>query len=209
MKTCPSCGTHVLDDHRVCVRCGASVESPEPPEPAVTPPPSDRVRDNLHYLRELVPRRERMNELLPHPTGWMLGIGVPVIVFLAMLHGLFVPGSMQPAKKKAPTKAAQQTEFKRCLAQARASTERECSTLGDSEPVRRFSCQVSRSAMEYGQCVGQVAGRVGRCLGRCGQSARACSASCSGPTGQAWSETARCLVPCWKGQLDDCVRTCF
>ena len=212
MKTCPRCGTHVMDDHRVCVKCGETFAEAEAgaPEAAVTEPVLRPRRESLRYLRELAPRRERVAEMMPHPVGWVLGIGLPVIVCLASLHAVFLPGAAKAGAKKKATEAAQKrTEFGRCLAQGRAATSSECGVLPETDTVQRFACQVSRNAMEYGRCVGSMAGRFGRCLSRCGQAARACSAGCAAAGVKGGADTVRCLMPCWREKIDDCARGCF
>jgi hypothetical protein len=201
-----------MDDHRVCVKCGETFTEPEAgaPDGAVTEPVARPVQRNLRYLRELAPRRERVAELLPHPVGWVLGIGIPVIACLAVLHAVFLGDTARAGVKKKSAEAAQKrSEFGRCVAQGRAATASECGVLPETDTVQRFACQVSRNAMEYGRCVGSMAGKFGRCLSRCGQAARSCSAGCAAAGVQGWSDTARCLMPCWREKVDECARGCF
>jgi len=182
---------------------------------------SQRVRQELskaRYLRELVPTRVQVQEVLPHPTGWILGISLPIILALAVLHALVYPATADAngadADRTRATKAAaakkSESQFKRCVAQARQDTDRRCGAItGTADGVRRMTCTVARLAAGYTRCTAKLGGRFGRCLARCGQRARACSSTCAGPADQSWTDTAKCLLPCWSRRLQSCVGTCF
>jgi hypothetical protein len=169
----------------------------------------------LKYLKEFKPNPDKVRALFPHPTGWILGIAIPVITCVAILHAVLLPDPASAnGKKPAATEdeAAQKSAFRFCLSEARTKTAGECDTIkGRAEGARRFACTLGYNTAGYTKCVGQAAGRFGRCLSRCGQNARICSTTCAaaGGTDQTWTHTARCLMPCWRSQLDTCVAACF
>jgi hypothetical protein len=214
MKTCPSCGNQVKDHHERCVKCGADVSEDAlvklRQSEEVTAKP-ERPLEKLRYLKEFVPKREVVSRMMPHPTGWILGISIPVILCVAILHALLLPEKPASAKKKKPdAELKQKSQFKRCLEAARAKKDLECSQItGTAEGLRRFTCTVARLSADYTRCTAKLTGRFGRCLARCGQRARGCSSTCSATGAQSWTDTARCLMPCWKDELNQCIVGCF
>jgi hypothetical protein len=217
---CPFCGAKVKQDAKLCVKCGENlvearqteaqqVEARQSEKPAKANP-----LKNLHYLKELAPRKDQVSQLLPHPTGWVLGIGVSAITVIALIHLAVLP-SRAEAEADATTidiqaTPEQKTEFQICLATTRAKAEDSCGQIiGTAQGLRRVSCQVASRAAGYTKCTGAMVGRLGSCLKRCGQAARICSSACAIVGGKSWMETAKCLVPCWKSHLDACITTCF
>lgn len=217
MKTCPECGHVVKDTHEKCMKCGAAVpETPAAEAPAEAAPrsPGARARERLAPLRELVPTRKAVDELLPHPTGWILGIAIPAILLLMVIHGFAFPekASAKDDGKAKATGKAEATRFQRCLAQARAKADLECGSItGTASGMRRMTCTAARLSADYTTCTARLTGRVGQCLGRCGQAARSCSSACAltGAPDQDWTDTAKCLLPCWAERLTSCTAACF
>ncbi len=216
MKECPTCGHRMKDHHQTCVKCGAEAHPPEPTGPAEEPPRGlRRPLEQAHYLRELLPRRERVSELLPHPAGWVLGIGVSAVVVLAVVHALIFPASADATDRQLPdaisaATVAQQSQFHRCLRHARARTHHQCDRIvGTAQGVRRMTCSVAHLSSGYARCTARLGGRFGRCLGSCGQAARSCSSRCAATAPQDWMGTAKCLLPCWRHELQTCVSSCF
>ena len=216
MKECPTCGHRMKDHHQTCVKCGAEARPPEPaPADGARPDGPRRPLEQARYLRELLPRRERVSELLPHPAGWVLGIGVSAVVVLAVVHALIFPASADATDRATPdlssaAAVAQQSQFQRCLHQARARTELQCAGItGTAQGVRRMTCTVARLSADYARCTARLGGRFGRCLGSCGQAARSCSSRCAATAPADWMSTARCLLPCWRRELQTCVSSCF
>ncbi|MDX9999854.1 MAG: hypothetical protein RBU30_01025 [Polyangia bacterium] len=215
MKTCPDCGHSVKDSHGRCVKCGAEV--PEPGPPAAEPPregPVARARERAAVLRELLPTRKALDALLPPPTGWILGIGLPAIVALMLVHGLALPETHEEeaAKAAAGQDAAVESRFQSCLSRARAKAELECGGIvGTAAGIRRMTCTAARLSADYTRCTASHTGRLGACLARCGQEARSCSSACAitGGPDPDWTDTARCLLPCWAQHLTGCASSCF
>lgn len=214
---CPSCGSKIKEDAKLCVKCGeilGDAANGKLTSRHEVPQKSSRF-EQLKYLKEFVPKREAVSKALPHPTGWILGIGLPVIACLAILHAVFAPGEAaaedkSKAEKQDAAAALQKSEFKRCLAETRLQAGDDCGKItGTAQGLRRVSCNVAKVAGGYTVCTGKAAGRLGSCLKRCGQSARSCSSSCAIMGHQSWTETAKCLMPCWKSRLDACITTCF
>lgn len=214
MKTCPDCGHAVKDSHERCVKCGAEVPGPEAKVPTPTTTPVARARESAAVLRELVPTRKTVEALLPHPAGWILGIGLPGLLALMIVHGLALPAEAghDAAQAAAGEDAAVESRFQRCLSQARAKADVECGGItGTAAGVRRMTCTATRLSADYTRCTMSQTGRLGACLGRCGQEARSCSSACA-ITGNAdpdWADTAKCLVPCWAERLTSCASSCF
>lgn len=217
---CPSCGAKVKQDAKLCVKCGENLaeareaEAKEAEAQKAAKPAKTSPLQNLHYLKELAPKKDQVRELLPHPTGWVLGIGVPAIALLALIHLAILPSRAQAEANNVEIdiKATpeQKTEFQICLATTRAKAEDSCGQIvGTAQGLRRVSCQVASRAAGYTRCSGALVGRLGSCLKRCGQSARTCSSACAIVAGKNWIETAKCLIPCWKTRLDTCIGTCF
>ncbi len=172
------------------------------------------MKKHLHYLKELTPKRSHVDQLLPHPTGWVLGIGMPAIALVALIHFAVMPSRAEAEANSVPIdiKATpeQKTDFQVCLASTRTKADTSCGQIvGTAQGLRRVSCQVASRAAGYTKCTGAMAGRLGSCLKRCGQSARTCSSACAIIGSKSWIETAKCLVPCWKANLDACITTCF
>lgn len=217
---CPSCGAKVKDDANLCVKCGENLvearaaQARDAESPKAAPPTTTKARalHNLKYLKELAPKKEHVSQLLPHPTGWVLGIGAPAIALLALIHFAVLPSRAEAEAATIDIKATpeQKTEFQICLATIRAKAETSCGQIsGTAQGLRQVSCQVTSRAAGYTGCTGSMVGRLGSCLKRCGQAARTCSSACAIVSGKSWVETARCLVPCWKSHLDACITTCF
>lgn len=215
---CPSCGANVKKDATLCVKCGENLaevratQAREAEAREAAKPAKAKPLESLKYLRELTPKKEHVTELLPHPTGWVLGIGAPAIAIIALLHFALLPSRAEAEAATIDIKATpeQKTEFQICLATTRAKATNTCGQItGTAEGLRRISCQVASRAAGYTKCSGSMVGRLGSCLKRCGQTARTCSSACAIVGGKSWVETARCLVPCWKSHLDACITTCF
>jgi len=220
---CPSCGAKVKQDAKLCVKCGENLAAAKEAEAQkaqeaqarrASEPTKPKPLENLKYLKDLAPKKDHVTKLLPHPTGWVLGIGVPAIALLALIHLAVLPSRAQAEANNVEIdiKATpqQKTEFQICLATTRAKAENNCGQItGTAQGLRRVSCQVTSRAAGYTKCTGSMVGRLGSCLKRCGQSARTCSSACAIVSGKSWIETAKCLVPCWKTRLDTCIGTCF
>ncbi len=220
---CPSCGAKVKDDAKLCVKCGADLveakaaqarEAEARKAAEAAKPTKTKPLEHLKYLKDLAPKKSAVSELLPHPTGWVLGIGLPAIALVALIHYAAMPTPAQADANHVTMELQgtpeQKTEFQVCLAATRAKADDRCGQItGTAQGLRRVSCQVGKRAAGYTKCSGAVVGRMGSCLKRCGQSARTCSSSCAILGGQSWMETAKCLVPCWKARLDACLGTCF
>jgi hypothetical protein len=215
---CPSCAAKVKEDAKLCVKCGKNLaeareaEAREAEAHKAAEPAKPKPLDNLKYLKELVPKKAQVTELLPHPTGWVLGIGGSAVALVALIHLAVLPSraEAEAATIDLPVTLEQKTEFQVCLATSRAKAENSCGQItGTAQGLRRVSCQVASRAAGYTQCTGAMVGRLGSCLKRCGQAARTCSSTCAIVGGKSWLETAQCLLPCWKSRLDACVTTCF
>jgi hypothetical protein len=212
---CPSCKANVKKDAKLCVKCGENLENlVATPEAQTKTPTKQSPLQKLHYLKELTPKRSQVAQLLPHPTGWVLGIGMPAIGLIALIHLAIMPSRAQAEANNVTIdiKATpeQKTDFQICLASTRTKAEISCGKIvGTAQGLRRVSCQVATRAAGYTQCTGATVGRLGSCLKRCGQTARTCSSTCAILGAQSWMETAKCLIPCWKTHLDACITTCF
>ncbi len=210
---CPSCKANVKKDAKLCVKCGENLENQaESPKAQTSTNPT--ALQKLHYLKELTPKRSQVSQLLPHPTGWVLGLGMPAIALVALIHLAILPSrAHQEANYVSIDIQAlpeQKTEFQVCLASTRAKADTKCDQItGTAQGLRRVSCQVASRAAGYTKCTGATVGRLGSCLKRCGQTARTCSSTCAILGAQSWTETAKCLIPCWKTHLDACITTCF
>lgn len=215
---CPSCKAKVKDDAKLCVKCGESLvearQAQEAEARQTETPTKPSPLQKLHYLKELAPKRAHVSQLLPHPTGWVLGIGVPAIALLALIHLAVMPSRAQAEANTVTINfkvtPEQKTEFQICLATTRAKANKNCGQItGTAQGLRRVSCQATSRAAGYTKCSGAMIGRLGSCLKRCGQAARTCSSACAIIGAKSWTETAKCLIPCWKVHLDACITTCF
>ena len=90
---CPSCGNKVKPHHQTCVKCGGSLSDERTGKltPGRDVPAKEGRLANLRYLKEFVPPRDTVLGLLPHPANWVLGIGLPVLVCLALVIPMFAP----------------------------------------------------------------------------------------------------------------------